>query len=357
MVREVRRTLYLLWGGVLFVLAIGAVNITNLVLIRSTARMRELATRHALGAGLRRLTRQLLTETVLLTVGGGVARSRRSATWGLTLLVRRSASRPCRAAPRSGWTALVVAFTMALALAVGVLVGLVPVLSLRHMNLSQAFREEGRSGTSGRGARTIRRVLVASQVAFAFMLLIGAGLLLASFDRVLRDRSRVRARAAAHRARLAAGTRYPDDAKVQAFARRFLPAVRAVPGVISAGLTSNIPFGGDFSDSVILAEGYQMAPGESLISPYQVTVTPGYMEALQRAAAGRPLLQRHRHRHLAAGRHRRRNAGEEVLAGSGSGRPADVQAGEPRGLHQTGSEHQVDHRRRRGRRKRRWRAS
>ena len=279
MVRDVKRTLYLLWGGVLFVLAIGAVNITNLVLIRSSARMRELATRHALGAGLSRLTRQLLTETVLLTVAGGIT-GIALGYLGLTLL----SGIGVEALPRSAEIridAVVVAFTLALAGAVGVLVGLVPVLNLRQMNLSQAFREEGRSGTSARGARTVRRVLVASQVAFAFMLLIGAGLLLASFDRVLRvdpgfdPEQLLTARVSPP------GTRYADDVKVQAFADRFLASVRAVPGVMAAGVTSNIPFGGDFSDSVILAEGYQMAPGESLISPYQVTVSPGYMEALK----------------------------------------------------------------------------
>ena len=87
LVSEVRPTLFLLWGGVLFVLAIGAVNITNLVLIRSTARMRELATRHALGAGLARLTRQLLTETVLLTLAGGGPVAALG-YWGLALLSR-----------------------------------------------------------------------------------------------------------------------------------------------------------------------------------------------------------------------------------------------------------------------------
>lgn len=286
MVREVRRTLCLLWGGVLFVLAIGAVNITNLVLIRSSARMRELATRHALGAGLARLTRQLLTETILLTIGGGIA-GIGLGYLGLTLL----SGIGVEALPRSAEIridAIVLAFTLALALAVGVMVGLVPVLNLRHMNLSQAFREEGRSGTSARGARTVRRVLVASQVAFAFMLLIGAGLLLASFERVQRVDPGFDAGQLLTARVSPPGTRYGDDAKVQAFADRFLPAVRAVPGVIGAGLTSNIPFGGDFNDSVILAEGYQMAPGESLISPYQVTVTPGYMEALKLPlAAGR----------------------------------------------------------------------
>ena len=279
LVREVKRTLYLLWGGVLFVLAIGAVNVTNLVLIRSSARMRELATRHALGAGLVRLTRQLLTETVLLTIAGGIS-GIALGYLGLSLL----SGIGIEALPRSAEIRIdriVIAFTLTLALAVGVLVGLVPVVNLRQMNLSQAFREEGRSGTSARGARTVRRLLVVSQVAFAFMLLIGAGLLLASFDRVLRvdpgfDPTQLLT------ARISPpGSRYGDNAKVQAFADRFLPAVRALPVVTAAGMTSNIPFGGDFSDSVIMAEGYQMAPGESLISPYEVTVTPGYMETLR----------------------------------------------------------------------------
>ena len=279
MVRDVRRTLYLLWGGVLFVLAIGVVNLTNLVLIRSTARMRELATRHALGAGLSRLIRQLLTETMLLTLGGGLA-GIGLGYLGLTLL----AGVGVEALPRSAeirMDGVVITFTIALALAVGVLVGLVPVANLRRMNLSQAFREEGRSGTSGRGARGVRRVLVASQVAFAFMLLIGAGLLLASFGRVLRvepgfDPSNLLTARVSPPA-----SRYPDQPQVQAFGHRYLEAVRRVPGVLAAGVTSSIPFGGDFSDSVILAEGYQMAPGESLISPYRVVVTPGYMETLR----------------------------------------------------------------------------
>jgi predicted permease len=279
MVSEVRRTLFLLWGGVLFVLAIGAVNIANLVLIRSTSRMRELATRHALGAGLARLTRQLLTETVLLTLAGGIAGAA-VGYLGLTLL----SGIGIESLPRSAEIRVdgaVIAFTIGLALIVGLLVGVVPVLNLRHLNLSQAFREEGRSGTSGRGARTIRRVLVASQVAFAFMLLIGAGLLLASFERVLRIEPGFESDGVLTARVSPPASRYADEPQLLAFADRFLQSIRALPGVESAGITSNVPFGGDFSDSVIMAEGYQMTPGESLISPYRVSATAGYMEALR----------------------------------------------------------------------------
>ena len=278
LVREVRPTLLMLWAGVLFVLAIGAVNITNLVLIRSSVRMRELATRHALGASLPRLMRHLLTETVFLTTVGGA----------LGLIVGYAALRALGsvgldALPRAHEITIdikVMGFALSLALLVGLAVGLAPVARLTALNLAQAFREEGRSGTSGRGARGVRRLLVASQVAFAFMLLAGAGLLLTSFHRVLAvdpgfdPANVVTARVAPP------ASRYRDEAAVRALAERFVTAVRSIPGVEHVGISSSIPFGGDYSDSVILAEGYRMAPGESLISPYRVFATPGYFEAL-----------------------------------------------------------------------------
>jgi predicted permease len=278
LVGGVRSTLYLLWGGVLFVLLIGVVNITNLMLVRSSGRSKELATRHALGAGLPRLMRQVLTETVLLTAAGG-AFGVLIGYLGVAALTGLGLDRLPRGT-EVRVDAWVVGFTLGLALAVGLIVGLVPVVNMRQVNLSQAFREENRSGTTGRSARAVRRALVASQVGFAFMLLIGAGLLLASFGRVLaidpgfRPTNVLTARVAAP------ATRYPDNAEVRTFAGRFLERVRALPGVQHAGLTSNVPFGGDYSDSVILAEGYKMSPGESLISPFRISVTPGYFEAL-----------------------------------------------------------------------------
>ena len=174
----------------------------------------------------------------------------------------------------------VIAFTFGLALTLSVLIGLIPVLSLRQMNLSQSFREEGRSGTASRGARVTRRALVTAQVAFAFMLLIGAGLLLASFQRVLGvkpgfDASHVMTGVVSPPA-----TRYKDDAQLIAFWNQLMDRVRALPGVQSAGITGNIPLGGNFNDSVILAEGYAMAPGESLISPFNSSISPGYFESM-----------------------------------------------------------------------------
>jgi putative ABC transport system permease protein len=285
LVRNVRGTLFLLWGGVLFVLLIGVVNITNLVLVRSSTRMKELATRHALGASLGTLTRQLTTETVLLTIVGGVL-GLLVGYCGLAMLTTLGANMPRGTEIRMD--AAVVAFTLALALAVGVLVSLVPVFNLRQANLSQAFREETRSGTSGRATRLLRRGLVASQVAFAFMLLIGAGLLLASFQRVLAIEPGFEPRGVLTARIALPSSRYAGAPELRTFADRLLEGARSVPFVRHAGLTSSIPFGDDYSDSVIIAEGYQMAPGESLISPHRIGASDGYFEAMEiDARAGR----------------------------------------------------------------------
>lgn len=278
LVRDIRSTLFLLWGGVVFVLLVGGVNVTNLMLVRSSARMKELATRHALGAGLGRIAAQLLTETVLLALGGALL------GLGLGYAGVRSLARLSLGSTPQGTTvamdATVVAFTFGLALALAILIGLLPMLSLRHMNLSQIFREEGRSGTASRGARFVRRALVTAQVAFAFMLLIGAGLLLASFQRVLAVRPGFDPTHVLTGRVSPPPSRYKEDAQLVAFWNQLLDRVRRLPGVQAAGTTTNIPLGGDFSDSVILAEGYAMSPGESLISPYQSSVSPGYFEAM-----------------------------------------------------------------------------
>ncbi len=278
LVQDVRNTLFLLWGGVVFVLLIGGVNVTNLMLVRSSARMKELATRHALGAGLGRIASQILTESIILTLLGGAL--------GLALGfagVRALARFGLDATPQGTTVSIdasVLAFTFGLALLAGLAVSLIPILGVRRMNLSQAFREEGRSGTAGRGGRAVRRLLVTAQVAFAFMLLIGAGLLLVSFQHVLAVRPGF------DPAHLLTGivsppaSRYKDDPQLIAFWNQLRTRVAALPGVQAAGITSNLPLSGDYSDSVILAEGYAMAPGESLISPFIASVSPGYFEAM-----------------------------------------------------------------------------
>ncbi len=279
LVGETRSTLTMLWGGAIFVLLIGCVNIVNLVLVRATGRLREMATRQALGAGFGRLARQAITESLLLAaLGGGLGLA--LGWWAL------------KAAPFLGFDQLpsgtgiaidsrVVMFTLLLVAVVGLAVGLIPVVAGRRTNLAQSVREEGRSGTQGRGPRLMRRVLVTSQVAFALILLVGAGVLLASFDRVLSIDPGFRTENVLTGTVSLPTARYADDDAARATASRMLEKIRAIPGVQTAGVTTSLPFSGNYSDSVILAEGYQMQPGESLISPSQVTASEGYFEAMR----------------------------------------------------------------------------
>jgi predicted permease len=276
-VRSVRPTLYLMWGGAIFVLLIGAVNVANLVLVRSRARIKELAMRLALGAGRLRVGRQLVTEGVVLTLA--------SAAVGLAVafaLLRMLGALSLQDLPRGYEIHIdtaVVAYTLAIAAAIGIVLGLIPVASVLPANLTTVLREEGRSSTTGRGARALRRVLVVAQVAFAFVLLIGAGLLFASFRHVLAVDPGFDPNSVLTTSVQLPRSRY-KPAEAWAVTTAALQRIRTVPGVVSAGATDTIPFGGNHSDSVILAEGYQMSPGESVISPSQVDVTPGYFEAM-----------------------------------------------------------------------------
>jgi predicted permease len=277
-VREIKDTLFLLWGGALFVLLIGAVNVANLTLARSGARFRELATRLALGATRRHVARQLFAESVLLTVSAAVL--------GLLLGytgVRALSGLGLDSLPRHGEIALdggVVAFILLMSLLVGLGVGAIPVAHALHADPSAILHGEGRTGSRGRAARVWRKGLVAAQLAFALVLLMGAGLLFASFRQVMAVKPGF------DPTRLVTGflslprARY-DQTQQRSFATQALERIRALPGVGAAGAVDVLPFSGNNSDSVILAEGYQMTPGESLVSPNQAVVTPGYFEAMR----------------------------------------------------------------------------
>jgi predicted permease len=279
LVESSQRTLYLLWGGVLFVLIIGCVNVANLVSVRASARVRELATRHALGASVQRLSRQMMTETVVLALLGGLL-GMALGRWALTAVTLLGFD----TLPRGAEIALdmpALLFSFALVVAVGMLVGLFPIIAIRRANLAQIVREEGRSGTASRSARLVRRWLVTAQVAFALVLLVGAGLLLASFQRVLAVDPGFEAEHVLTGSVALPLVRYKDDASVRNAQEAILQRVRALPGVEAAGFSTTLPMSGSYSDSVILAEGYQMAPGESLISPSRVVVSDGYFEAMK----------------------------------------------------------------------------
>jgi predicted permease len=278
-VRDVRAALELLWGGVLFVLLIAGVNVANLSLVRASGRMKEFATRSAIGAGRGRIARQMVTETVVLALAGG-ALGLVMGFWSLDLLEWLGLSDLPRA-HEIHMDGVVFAFTLGLAVTLGIATGLAPLTQLARANLSSVLRDEGRSGTSSLGARRLRRGLVVAQVSLAFVLLAGAGLLLSSFDRLLRVNPGFAAEHVLTGRLSPLASRYPDDNAVRSYAERVLARLRTLPGVDAAGITTFLPFSWDGSSSVVIAEGRTMAPGESVVSPSQLYVTPGYLEAMR----------------------------------------------------------------------------
>jgi predicted permease len=278
LVRHVKPILFLLWGGAAFVLLIGSMNVANLALVRARARAKEMATRLALGAPPWQLARQLVVENVLLA---GVASG---AGLLLGVLALRAAfafdfqDLPYGSEIRLDATSVL--YALGLALAIGVVMGLVPLATALRTSPSGVLRQEGRGSTGQGGARVLRRALVVAQVAFTFVLLLGAGLLLASFSRVLQVNPGFVAERVTTASVSLPRSRYAEDEALWRFVDEALRQLRALPGVVAAGATDTIPFGGSHSDSVIVAEGYLMKPGESVISPAQVDVTPGYFEAM-----------------------------------------------------------------------------
>ena len=240
--------------------------------------------RHALGADHGRLARQLLTESVLLTlmaavVGLGVGAS------GLQLLGMLGADE----LPRGGEIAmdgLVVTLTLGVAFIFGLALGLVPVLNMSMSNLHTVLRQETRSGTTGRGVQAFRTALVVAQISIAFVLLIGAMLLLVSFQRILAIDLGFRADHLLTAQVSLPAARYPDAEARSAFADRALEQIRRLPGVIDAALTSSIPFGNSHNNSVVQAVGYEPPPGESLLAPSRVVVDGEYFDTM-----GIPLLE------------------------------------------------------------------
>jgi predicted permease len=278
MVRDVRTTLYLMWGGALFVLLIGCVNVANLALVRSRARLKELATRVALGARRGRIARQLITESLMLAVVASVAGL--AVGWGALRLL---GALNIQELPRGSEIRLdraTIAVTLAAGTLIGLVLGLIPSAAALPSSVTSMLREEGRSGTSGRGTRLLRRGLVVAQVAFAFVLLAGAGLLFSSFQRVLAVDPGFRPDHVLTGSVVLPRARFRENSSMINFLNESLQQIRALPGVEAAGTTGTMPLGGNYSNSVIFAEGYQMKPGESAIAPSNTSVSPGFFEAM-----------------------------------------------------------------------------
>jgi len=286
LVKEVRPALRLMWGGSCFVLLIGCLNVANLVIARSRSRARELATRLALGADRARLARQLITESVVLTTGSAIVGL--SVGWiGLRALRYLN----LQDFPRGADIQLDVStavITLMAGVMVGILLGMSSVFAVVPRTPTTSPSDEQRYATVGPRARRLRRVLVVTQVAFAFVLLIGASFLFASFRRVLALDPGFRSDQVLTASVALPPSRYPEEPSARRFVEAVLTRVRTLPSVMAAGATDTIPFGTNHTSSLILAEGYHMTPGESIISPERVAASTGYFEAMRaRLTAGR----------------------------------------------------------------------
>jgi putative ABC transport system permease protein len=279
LVRDVKEGLYLLWGGAVLVVLIGGLNVANLAIARWSARRKEIATRLAIGASRAQIAQQLLVENILVSLAGGLvglALGRGS----LAALSLAGLDRFPRAYEvHIDWIVVLVALGIAVAL--GVLAALAPLASVFKVDLNSMLRSGARSGGTGVPTRRLRLTLVAAEVGFAFVLLVGTGLLLTSFRHLLAVDPGFTRAGILSASMSVPSSKYPSGAELRKLVSRSLESIRSLPGVASAGVTSRIPFGGEYDDSIIFAEGYVNKRGESVISPLRLAVTPGYFETMK----------------------------------------------------------------------------
>ncbi len=284
MVRDVRRTLFLIQAGVALILLIGCVNVANLMLVRASHRGREFAVRFALGAGRWRVARQVLVEVGMLSLAGGAL--------GLIVgagLLQALTQLGTDALPRSSeiqMDATVVAFTFLVAAATGLLFGLIPVAQVLRGNLATVFRGGGRTASASRTTGRLRSSLVAAQLALAFVLLAAASLMLASFRKLSAVDPGFEPGGVLSAQIDLPPLRYPGPTEQSQLAGRLLAELRALPGVEAAALASLLPFSGSASASSVSFEGYQLAPGEAVPVPFASSIA-GDLFATLRV----PLLQ------------------------------------------------------------------
>jgi putative ABC transport system permease protein len=275
--RRIRRTLYLLWAGAGFVLLIGTINIANLSLARGNARRRELATRLALGAGRFQLARQLILEAMVPALLGGAAGLGVGAAILQALSFTGLHNLPN--ATNVQMNATSIAFVGGVSLAVGLLIGLVTATMPGATSINQILGDGSRFGTSGRAAQLFRRALVTTQVALSVILLIAASLFFTSFRHLIGLDAGFSASGVVTATIFPPPSRYPNQQAVATLQDRVLERVRNIPGVQTAGITSNIALSGFESPSTVSA-AQTSEPGAPAIVPSVVSVTPGYFEAM-----------------------------------------------------------------------------
>jgi putative ABC transport system permease protein len=276
---ELRKPLWILLGAVVFVLLIACANVANLLLARATARKKEIAVRIGLGASRWRIVRQLLTESVLLSAIGGVL-GLLVAVWGTRALI--AIGPPSLASLRDvGVNLPVLGFTLGVALLTGIIFGLVPAFEAARFNFNDSLKEGGKNIGGSVGSQRFRNVFVVTQVALALLLLVGAGLLLKSLNRLqsvdpgFNPRNLLTLRVSLP------FQKYDTDQKRIAFFKQLIQQVEAIPGVDSAGAIDTLPFTNQHSGTNVEIEGRpKLPPGQELGTGVGVT-DKNYFEAMQ----------------------------------------------------------------------------
>jgi putative ABC transport system permease protein len=275
--RPIKPALLAIFGAVLLLLLIACANVTNLLLARGTQRRGEFAMRAALGASRMRLLRQLLTESLLLAAVGGALGLGVAALGVRALLAVAPAGLPRAGA--IGLDSAAFAFTLAVTAIVGVSVGLAPALQ----GSRDGLRAELQSGPRGAGVmpHLLRRCLVASEVALALVLLVGAGLMLRSLRRLFAVAPGFDASHLLTMQVEAAGHRYDSDEAKRQFFEQALDAVRRLPGVTAAAFTSQLPLSGDLDGYGVDFQSVPRDDPTDYASALRYTVTPGWFRTMK----------------------------------------------------------------------------
>jgi putative ABC transport system permease protein len=272
MVADVRTALLVVLGAVGFVLLIACANVAGLLIARGAARRREIAVRTALGAGRGRLIRQLLTESVVLAVAGGLA-GIVVAYWALQLLVGAAPEN----LPRLNDITLdwrVALFAFAATLVVGVLFGLAPSFSASKPELNLDLKDGGRTGTSRTGGRNL---MVVTQVALALVLLIGAGLMLTSFARLRAVDPGFRTSELVTVELMVPLSRYDEQGMIR-FYSTVLERLRANPLTAQSALMFPFPFGGGNAQAGFQVVGQPRRPRDQQLTVELNSISPGYLQ-------------------------------------------------------------------------------
>jgi len=270
-----RTPILAVFGAVWLVLLIACVNVANLVLVRSGDRERELAVRSALGAGRGVLVRQLLVESLVLAAAGG-ALGLLLAAWGVGLI---RLSIPA-GMPRIDGISLdpqVLLFALVVTAGAGLLFGIVPALRAARSSVTGGLHRGGRGAVGGRSR--LRSVLVVAEVALGLALLVGAGLLIRSFDALTRVDPGIRPAGVLSGRLSFPSARFPERERVAAFVDQVVARIEARPDVVSAGAVSVLPLSGSQHDVSFGIEGRMPEPGHEPATDYRVA-TPGYFETI-----------------------------------------------------------------------------